>query len=162
MHVIQAAVVHDVLAQRKIVLDQLRQGLQILGFGKKMSQHPNLFEELFLARLEDFTAQEVLDVLDFQVTNKDEEETKTFVMSWIRKETNAILKKFLVFSTGSPRLPNFGLGRIDIKFEADVSSIFASTCVNSVTFPSKFPNEELLVSSLNSVLDSTGRSFNCI
>ena len=62
MRVIQGIVVHG---RPKIVLDQLRQGLNTLGFGDKMVQHPDLFEELFMKNHKEIQAQDVLDVFEF-------------------------------------------------------------------------------------------------
>lgn len=64
-------------------------------------------------------------------------------------------------ATGCPFLPNFGFGKIHIKFE-DVTSIFASTCLQSITFPNMSIDEELFLSLFPSVLSAGGKSFNCL
>lgn len=48
MIVLQGVIVHDVLGCPKIVLAQIREGMQILSFGAKMKQYPELFQELFV------------------------------------------------------------------------------------------------------------------
>lgn len=163
MRVIQALVVHDVFAQRKASLDQLREGLQTLKFDEKMRLHPDLFQVLFIPPTSTkLVPEDVLAILEFPLTVGDEEETKSYVMTYIRNGNRDMLEKFLVFATGSPVIPNFGFGKIDVQFEVDAPSIFASTCLNSITFPSKFPSEEICFASLSAVLDSTGKAFNCI
>ena len=164
MRVIQGIVVHDVLGRPKIVLDQLRQGLNTLGFGDKMVQHPDLFEELFMKNHKEIQAQDVLDVFEFPLTmSSDETNTKNYLTSYLNKATPEAIKKFLVFSTGCPMLPKFGFGRIVIEFE-NLPSIFASTCLQTVTFPCMFPDEKFFISSFTAVLNTsgTGRSFNCV
>jgi len=46
--VLQGIIVHDVLGQPKIVLDQVREGLAVLTFGRKMNKYPELFPKLFV------------------------------------------------------------------------------------------------------------------
>ena len=40
MKVIQNLIIHDAIGKRKVVLDQLREGLQTLGFGARLSAYP--------------------------------------------------------------------------------------------------------------------------
>jgi len=49
MTVIQSLIIHDAIGKRKILLDQLREGLKTLDFGLRMSARPDLFKELFVA-----------------------------------------------------------------------------------------------------------------
>ena len=58
MKLVQGLIVHDAISKCKIVLDQLREGLQTLGFGARLSVLPDLFKELFLAG-DDITAKKV-------------------------------------------------------------------------------------------------------
>ena len=47
MRVIQGIIIHDVISQPKIFLDQLQDGLAVLGFRAKMTEYPDMFEKLF-------------------------------------------------------------------------------------------------------------------
>ena len=49
MRVIRNLIVHDAIAKPKMALDQLREGLKTLGFGKRMELYPDIFRELFVA-----------------------------------------------------------------------------------------------------------------
>ena len=48
MRVIQGMIIHDVISRPKIVLDQLGEGLAVLGFRAKMREYPEMFEKLFV------------------------------------------------------------------------------------------------------------------
>ena len=49
MKIIQSVIIHDVVCRPKIVLDQLAEGLDTLGFRKIMQTHlAELFKELFV------------------------------------------------------------------------------------------------------------------
>lgn len=66
MRVIQGIIIHDVISWPKIVLDQLREGLNVLGFGAKMAEYPELFEKLFVPNSEStLSATRVVDLLQF-------------------------------------------------------------------------------------------------
>lgn len=42
--VIQGIIIHDVIGRSKIILDQLGEGLAVLGFHAKMAEYPEMFE----------------------------------------------------------------------------------------------------------------------
>ena len=74
------------------------------------------------------------------------------------------LEKFLSFATGSKALPDFGLGKIQVKFDR-VPAIFASTCLFHITFPNQFEDQDSLSLSLDLEAvknTTTGQSFNCV
>ena len=48
MRVIQGLIVHDVIGRPKIILDQLAEGLNTLGFRTAMKEYPELLEALFV------------------------------------------------------------------------------------------------------------------
>lgn len=56
---------HDAIAKPKIVLDQLREGLKALGFGKRMELYPDIFRELFVAGEKEVTAEGIKVQLQF-------------------------------------------------------------------------------------------------
>ena len=67
------------------------------------------------------------------------------------------LKSFLVFATGSPGLPEFGLGVIQIEFK-DTESIFSSACAFCITLPRSFPDQDTFSSALKAVCKSEGKT----
>ena len=57
MRVIRNLIVHDAIAKSKMVLDQLREGLKTLGFGRRMELYPDLIKDLFVAGDREVTAE---------------------------------------------------------------------------------------------------------
>ena len=137
MDIIQNLIIHDVIGWRKIALDQLANGLEVFDFRDEMKQHIDHFEELFFGK-EKLTATNVLNTLSFQdKLNADEEKTKQFLLWYLENSSNEQLKNFLVLSTGAPVILVFRTGKIEINFDT-TTSIFASTCMKSVTIPKGF------------------------
>lgn len=162
MIVLQGIIVHDVLGLPKIVLDQIREGLQILTFGSEMKQYPELFQELFVPHDKECSNSDVIKVFEFlQTMTADETTIQGYLIEFLQTASPETLKQFLIFTTGTPCLPNFGLGNIEVKFD-NVTSIFASTCLMAITFPQVFPNQETFSSSIEAVLTSKTKSFNCV
>ena len=162
MIVLQGIIVHDVLGRPKILLDQIREGMQILSFGAKMKQYRELFQELFVPHDKECSHTDVIKVLEFlQTMTADETSIQGYLIEFLQTASKETLTQFLVFTTGTPRLPNFGRGNIEVKFD-NVTSIFASTCLKAITFPQAFPNQETFASSIEAVLTSKTKSFNCV
>ena len=137
MDIRQELIIHNVIDRRKIALDQLANGLEILSFRDEIKQHIDHFEELFVVK-EKLTATTVLNTLSFQDKfNADKEKTKQFLLGYLENSSNEQLKNFLVLSTGAPVILVFRTGKIEINFET-TTSIFASTCMKSVTIPKGF------------------------
>lgn len=95
------------------------------------------------------------------ITQWRETTTKDYLLEFLQKAMAKMLQGFLVFTTGAPCLPNFGYGKIDVKF-GSAPLIFASTCLQSLTLPKNFPDETTFSSSIKASMDTTGRSFNCL
>ena len=162
MSVIQSIIIHDVIGRPKIVLDQLRDGLGALGFGARMKDFPDLFQKLFVPGETELKSADVINVLNFPASLSEEEETtKNHLLGFLQKAEAKILQDFLVFTTGAPCLPNFGLGKIDVKFDSD-PSIFASTCLQSLTLPKSFPDEATFALTMKATISSASISFNCV
>ena len=49
MSIVQAVLTHIVLTKRKVILDQFREGLKLLGGLDQITAHPKLYEKLFVA-----------------------------------------------------------------------------------------------------------------
>lgn len=161
MNVIQNLIIHDAIGKRKVVLDQLREGLQALGFGARLSVYPDLFEGLFVAG-NNITCSKVKECLVFPVELTDEEgRVKEYCEDYLQTASIEKMKDLLIFATGAPCVPDFGLGKIHIEFTDD-SSISSSTCLKKITFPRKFPGIETFMASINAVCDNAGRAFTSI
>ena len=124
MKIIQLLIIHDVIGRRKIVIDQIAEGLNTLGFRDKMKDFPEMFESLFVPSAEsEMSPSAVVDVLEFpEVLNEDESGIANNLQRFL---LNA--EKFLIFTTGSTRLPNYGLGKIQVKFNNTIVNFFCSS-----------------------------------
>lgn len=162
MRVIQSLIVHDAIEKPKILLDQLREGLQTLGFGSRMQVYPELFKELFVAGEKEMKGSDIKEILMFPSEMSDADKTiMEHMTEFIVGATPDILKAFPTFATGAPCLPEFGLGRIRIEFE-DAGSIFSSTCTKNVTLPRNFPDKDTFLAALHAVCDNSGKAFTSI
>lgn len=162
MRIIQSVIIHDAIGRPKILLDQIREGLGILGFGAAMKKFPNIFQELFVHGDVRLNGIDIVNLLHYPASMSAEETaTQTYLKEFLVVADEGTLENFLIFTTGAPCLPNFGTGIIGVKFD-NISAIFASTCLQNVTFPNSFPDETTFSSSLSSVINTDSKSFNCI
>ena len=162
MRVIQSLIVHDAIGKPKILLDQLREGLQTLGFGVRMQLYPDLFKELFVAGDKEVNGGDVKKLLLFPLEMSIAENIIMEYMSeYLLTATPKDLKAFLTFATGAPCQRQFGLGKINIQFD-DVESIFPSTCTNNLTLCRNFPDKETFMAAIDAVCDNAGKAFTSI
>lgn len=97
---IQAILYHDAIGKTKASLDQLRQGLDCLGFLQSMSQYPKLYESLFVSGEVPLTSTAVLNMLRFPNDLDDEEQkTKGLLHDFINHASRNDLEDFLTFVT---------------------------------------------------------------
>lgn len=159
MRVIRNLIVHDAIAKPRMVLDQLREGLKTLGFGRRMELYPELFKELFVAGDREVTADDIKNQLQFPSDlNQNDENIKEYLLQFLEDASVKELKSFLVFTTGSPSLPEFGLGIIQVELK-DTKSIFSSACAFHITLPRSFPDQGTFSSALKVVCQSEGKAF---
>lgn len=122
-----------------------------------------MFEKLFVPSSDSrLSAAQLVDVLQFpSEMSEDDRTVANYLKQYLRKADIQMLENFVFFVTGSSGLPNFGLSRINVKFD-NVPSIFASTCLLSLTLPNHFESEESFSLLLNAVISSAKKSFNCV
>lgn len=143
-----------------MLLDQFSEGLSILGFKRAMAENVEELKSLFVA-CKTATPDSILSILIYPSEMTVAEAVVAGCLKQYVKSCSEInLKAFLCFTTGAAAIPGFGLGKIKIKFDSTLPSIFASTCFNTVTFPVSFENQENFNSSLNVVME--GHEFNCM
>ena len=157
MDIIQSIIVHDAISKPKILLDQLREGLSALGFLKKMEEYKPLFKPLFVKDDGNVSGKEVVNILNFP-SSMEGNETHNFLKAILHNASQEMICKFLTFTTGAPCLPDFGLGKIDVKFD-HVASIYASACTNSITLPRGFTDEVTFSALMEAVLITPTKSF---
>ena len=129
-----------------------------------MLKHPEMFEELFVCDHDILDREFIINSLPFPKVMTSNETTTHYyyLIEFLLAGSQETLKRFSVFATGLPVLPDFGLGKIEDKFD-DGTAIFVSTCVQSLTLPRKFPDKSMFNCSMVVVINSvTGtKSFNC-
>ena len=80
----QSILVHFVLSKKKVLLDQLREGLRTLGVLEEAIKHPLLFEKLFVRTESDLCSKEVRAILDFpKQMGGSEVEAKEMLLQFI-------------------------------------------------------------------------------
>ena len=63
--IVQSILMHFVLSKKKVLLDQLREGLRTLGVLEEAIKYPLLFEKLFVRTESDLHPEEVKAILKF-------------------------------------------------------------------------------------------------
>ena len=156
---------HDVIGKRKTALDQFINGLKMLDFYEEMVAYPQLFKGLFVQSTDVLDGEKVVKVLVF--TEGADTETAKYLKEYLMLADVEKLIAFMVYVTGSSRLPAFGLGKIDVKISPEYPGIQGHTCKDELEM-GEFENKELFNTSLDDVLsrnrdkDGKMRSFNCI
>lgn len=75
---------HFVLSKKKLLLDQLREGLRTLGVLEEAVKHPLLFEKLFARTERDLVPWEVKAILKFpEQMGGSEVETREMLLKFI-------------------------------------------------------------------------------
>ena len=128
-----------------------------------MAECPDMFEKLFVPSIDSrLSAAQLVNVLQFpSEMSEDDRTVANYLKQYLHKADIEMLENFVFFVTGSSSLPNFGLSRINVKFD-NVPSIFASTCFLLLTLPNYFESEESFSLLLNAVIGSVKKSFNCV
>ena len=128
-----------------------------------MAEYAEIFEKLFVPSSDSrLSAAQLIDVLQFPSEMSDDDRTvENYLKQYLYKADIEMLENFVFFATGSSGLPNFGLSRINVKFD-NVPSFFASTCLLSLALPNHLEGEESFSLLLNNVIGSVKKSFNCV
>ena len=125
---------HDVIGKRKVSLDQIRQGLEILGVGEHVKKYPTMFENFFVSK-KLYLPNDVITVLRYDESEPCE--TIQYLLEFLRCADHTDLQNFVIYCTGSKLLPI--LSGISIKVES-TNAIFGHTCMSRLVLPSTFNN----------------------
>lgn len=116
MKLIQNLIIHDAIGKQKSVLDQLREGLKTLGFLERMAVHPDVFKVLFIAGKQ-VDPQKVTDTFQYpEQMTQEEKVVAGYLKEFIKTSSPESLEALLTFTTRSPCLPDFGLGKVMVEF----------------------------------------------
>ncbi|KAJ7377170.1 hypothetical protein OS493_030369 [Desmophyllum pertusum] len=144
--IVQSIFMHFVLSKKKVLLDQLREGLETLGVLHQAIKHPLLFEELFVRTESDLNSEEVKSILRFPVQmDNGALEMRAMLINFLDDCPTNGLQDFLRFTTGTATLPMPGsfIDKITVTFDAVDDCIFSSTCLLTLQLPPKTENYEV-------------------
>ena len=104
---------------------------------------------MFIHGMAKITGAAVIGLLRFpEAMDETERATHNLLKHFILSAEEDTLSQFIVFASGASCLPNFGLGKIQVKFSS-VASVFASTCLHQKVF---FSSKDDFASAMIAVL----------
>ena len=125
------SLVTQVLIKNKVILDQLRKGLSILGLLSKIEAYPQIFAELFV-HSEVFCAQRIKELLTIDDCNDQASVASCdMFIRFLDGATHGQLRQFLMFATGTEHAGSLEPGAIQVSF-LKCDAIYASTCLMEV------------------------------
>ena len=115
MTIIQSIIIHDGISKPKILLDQFREGLSVLGLKEQMARYSRVFKPLFVPDKDNIRAKDVVSCLTFPASMEEgEANTSDYLKEFLQNAGFETLSNFLIFTTGVPFLPNHGLWEIKV------------------------------------------------
>lgn len=146
--------VHFVLGKRKISLDQIRRGLEILDVLPQIQTHSEFYAKLFTARFT-YSNNDVFSLLQFSGI-EDSVYIRNF-KNYILQASFQTLQNFLKFVTGSHFLPH---KEIVVTFH-EKNGFFGGTCSFKIECPS-IENFQDFSSALNAVIIPSKAHFTSV
>ena len=147
--VIQGIIMYEVIAKQKVALDQLRDGLKILGILDEMQRFPQLFECAFIYKNVELTSEIVNDCFKY-ADALSEQNVKSMVTRFIEESSSIRLTEFLQYCTRSKSIPLVSDFQIKVKFHRE-GHFHSSTCTFTLTMPHDVTSYGLLEAALNAV-----------
>ena len=83
---------HTTLSKRKVILDQLRKGLECLNVLSEMAERPVLFESLFICSCDDVSPSKVMRCLNFSEEHALNS-SKNYLQQFIEESTQKGIAK---------------------------------------------------------------------
>lgn len=154
----QYIILHDVIGKRVAALEQIRKGLQMLGFLDVLMKNPAFFESFFVYTEADLSANLLLEKLKFDVFQDKAPKVKGFLIQYIQEACQDDLERLLVFVTGCKSLPS---QKIDVKIY-DETGFFVSTCMLQLKIPNGFENFCDFRDALNVMIRNIGKAFTSV
>ena len=112
---------------------------------------PEIFKPLFVHGEVQLNSADVVKAFRFPASVNDEEKsTQNYLEGNLLNASNETLEDFLTFATGGTTFAQLWAG----EHRHQISSIFASTCLQDITFPRNFPNENTFSNALDAVVST--------
>ena len=131
----------------------------VLDVLPQIQKHPELFEHLFVDKVDHITPEYVLELLDLRDENDSIPAKRCCQMlsAFIQNSEETDLSDFLQFVTGSPTVTGTMVpGCIKVSC-TDTDSFYASTCLMELKVPLQFSTYKEFESTLRMVIK--GKSF---
>ena len=148
-------IIHDVIGKRKISLDQIRKGLQILGLLDDLQKYPSFYEVLFTAQ--NVTPMAIIASFTYEPKDIEQSIVVSYLKEFLVGCDQEILEKFLIFITATKSLPS----SIRIRMEAS-NAITARACFNILVLLISFDGKEHFNTAMLASIGCSGRSFTSI
>ena len=88
MTIIQSIIIHDGISKPKILLDQFREGLSVLGLKEQMARHSGVFKPLFVPDTDSIHAKDVVSCLTFPASMEEgEANTSDYLKEFLQNAT---------------------------------------------------------------------------
>lgn len=156
----QGIIFQEVLGKRVLALEQLRNGLNLLGVADLLRLNSDLLKPLFVFDESSITHEQLVEKIKFDKVSKDEHgETHSWFLDFLRNCTKANLQNFMVFCTGSKFLPVNQT--IKVKY-SNSEGFVSSTCLYTLTTPASYESEEEFRNSFNTVLETGKMAFTSV
>ena len=143
-------IIDEVYSKRKLLYDQIREGLKLLQFSDVLLHNESLLRKYFVPDFDEFVG------LENFLINGDEKHRGYFT-KFVQEMDNAILLELCLSATGKREIPR---KKIKISFEGE-EIVHSSTCDSSITFP-KFESYELFKTCAIASTEGEGIQFNSI
>lgn len=153
---------YEVIAKRKVALDQLRDGLKILGILDEIQRYPQLFECAFTYRKLDLTSEIVNNYLKYPDELSEQElNVKSMITRFINESSTGRLMQFIQYCTGSKTIPLVLCFQIKVRFHTQ-EYFHSSTCTFTLTMPHDITSYDLLEAALISIICTSGKLFTTV
>lgn len=148
----QYLVSHDVFTKRKVLFDQLRKGLRLLGVAQEMSKYPAVYKPFFVPHC--LTAVDVIETLRFE---KDGNHlVSKNLVKFLTESDSATLEKFTMFTMASKVILPATKLTVLVTEEDGFSAL---TCFSKFKMPESLLDYEEFKLQLNSAMVSGKKSF---
>lgn len=101
----QSLVYQDVIGKRIVALQQIRKGMEILGFLDVLAKNADLFEPLFVYKADQLTFNVIAEKLSFPELNEEHRKVHDYLMRFLEEADTNKLEIFIHFCTGCKVLP---------------------------------------------------------
>ena len=101
----QSLVYQDVIGKRMVALQQIRKGMEILGFLDVLAKNADHFEPLFVYKADQLTFSVFAEKLSFSDLNEEHHRIHDYLIQYLQEADTKKLEAFIHFCTGCKALP---------------------------------------------------------